>query len=172
MYFLKRNFKTIAVYMLSLGVIGTIVAFLIVGNTYNYEEYYSLSEPLSTTQEDELVIKLNQEVNSSFDNRLAVLNYSPESQYLQLTISGATSDEISSIRTQFNGLLENSDISYKENIDKTITPDNQIIFKIIIIILGLILGLILGVIHSIMDKRVRTDEDVDIYLNQKSLGIF
>src|SRR5699024_9296864 len=125
------------------------------------EEYYSLSEPLSTTQEDELVIKLNQEVNSSFDNRLAVLNYSPDSQYLQLTISGSTSDEISSIRTQFNEILDNHDVSYTENIDITITPDNQIIFKIIIIILGLMFGLILGVIHSILDKRVRTDEDVD-----------
>jgi len=172
MYFLKRNFKTIALYMLSLGVIGTIVTFFNVDNTYKYEEYYSLSEPLSTTQEDELVIKLNQEVNSSFDNRLAVLNYSPDSQYLQLTISGSTSDEISSIRTQFNEILDNHDVSYTENIDITITPDNQIIFKIIIIILGLMFGLILGVIHSILDKRVRTDEDVDVYLNQKSLGIF
>ena len=158
--------------MLSLGVIGTIITFFIVDNTYKYEEYYSLSEPLSTTQEDELVIKLNQEVNSSFDNRLAVLNYSPDSQYLQLTISGSTSDEISSIRTQFNEILDNHDVSYTENIDITITPDNQIIFKIIIIILGLMFGLILGVIHSILDKRVRTDEDVDVYLNQKSLGIF
>jgi len=172
MYFLKRNFKTIVVYMLSLGVIGTIVAFFIVDNTYNYEEYYSLSEPLSTTQEDELVIKLNQEVNSNFDNRLAALNYSPDSQYLQLAISGATSDEISSIRTKFNEILDNNDVSHQENIDTTITPDNQIIFKIIIIISGLIFGLMLGYIHSIMDKRVRTDEDVDVYLNQKSLGTF
>src|SRR5699024_6300723 len=129
MYFLKRNFKTIALYMLSLGVIGTIVTFFNVDNTYKYEEYYSLSEPLSTTQEDELVIKLNQEVNSSFDNRLTVLNYSPDSQYLQLTISGSTSDEISSIRTQFNEILDNHDVSYTENIDTTITPDNQIISK-------------------------------------------
>lgn len=172
MYFLKRNFKTIVLYMLSLGVIGTIVTFFLVGNTYEYEEYYSLSEPLSTTQEDELSIQLNQEVNSNFDNRVVVLEYSSESQYLQLSINGVSSDEISSIRTRFNEMMDDSGISYNENIDTTISADSQFIYKTIIIIAGLIIGLLFGMIHSIMDKRIRTDEDVDFHLKQKTLGIF
>src|SRR5699024_5389527 len=172
MYFLKRNFKTIILYILSFGVVGTIAALLLVSNTYNYEEYYSVSEPLSTTQEDELSIQLNQSVNSHFDYKVASLDYSSESQYLQLTIDEASSEELSTIKSQFNEILDNSNISYSENIDTTISADGQSLHKTIVIVLSLIIGLFLGVIHAVMDKRIRTDEYVDYYLDQKSIGIF
>src|SRR5699024_12302863 len=86
MYFFKRNFKTIILYVLALGITGTVIACFMAGNTYDYEEYYSLSEPLSTTQQDELSIQLNQQVNSELDDRAATIGYSSESQYLSLNL--------------------------------------------------------------------------------------
>lgn len=172
MYFLKRNLSTIILYMLVFGVIGTMIAFFLMSDTYDYDEYYSLSDPLSTTQEDELSIQLNQTINNNYNNRVTKLEYSPESQYLQLSIDSASSDEISSIKSQFNELLDSNGIFYTEDIDSAVSMDGQYFYKALLIILSLIIGIIVGLLHSTMDRRIKSDEDVKNYLGQKSLGTF
>lgn len=172
MYFLKRNFKTIILYVLALGLIGTILAYFIVGNTYDYKEYYSLSESFSTTQEDELSIKLNQEVNSQFNTRAATIDYSTESQYLSLNIESMPGDDVSTIKKQFDELLVNMGVEYEEGIDVTIDNNSNNILKTSIIVVSVILGIILGLIHGLRNKRIETDEDVKYYLDEKPLGTF
>src|SRR5699024_7824435 len=106
MHFLKKNFKTIMLYILVMGTAGTLVAYFLAGSTYDYEEYYSLSEPLTTTQEDALSIELNQEINSQFEGQAASIGYSTESQYLSLNVDSMSHSELSTIKAQFDSMLE------------------------------------------------------------------
>jgi len=172
MYFFKRNFKTIILYVLALGITGTVLSYFIVGNTYDYEEYYSLSEPLSTTQQDELNIQLNQQVNSELDDRAATIGYSSESQYLSLNIDSLPADDVSDIKNQFDSLLDDMDVGYEEGIDITAESNSNTSLKILIIAIALILGGLAGVIHGLQNRRIISDEDVKYYLNEKTLGTF
>ena len=172
MHFLKRNFKTIVLYMLILGTAGALLAYFLAGSTYDYEEYYSLSEPLTTTQEDELSIGLNQEINSQYEGQAASIGYSSESQYLSLNVDSMSQSELSTIKAQFDSMLEEMGIQYEDGVDVTITADSNAVFKLVIIGVSLLVGVILGVIHGIWNRRVETDEDVRYYLNEKTLGIF
>src|SRR5699024_11545810 len=117
MHFLKRNFKTIIFYMLILGTAGTLIAYFLAGSTYDYEEYYSLSEPLTTTQEDELSIGLNQEINSRYEGEASSIGYSPESQYLTLNVDSMSQSELSNIKTQFDSMLEEMGIQYEDGVN-------------------------------------------------------
>lgn len=172
MYFFKRNFKTIILYILAMGIIGTMIAYFMAGNTYDYEEYYSLSEPLSTTQEDELAIKLNQEVNAELGERAASIEYSPESQYLSLDVESVSEDEVSNIKNQFDALLDDSGIGYEEGVNITIDANSDIVMKVIIIAASVILGFIFGIIQGIRNRRILSDEDVKYYLDEKTVGTF
>lgn len=172
MYFFKRSFKTIILYILAMGIIGTMIAYFMVGNTYDYEEYYSLSEPLSTTQEDELAIKLNQEVNAELGERAASIEYSSESQYLSFNIKSVSEGDISNIKNQFDTLLDDSSIGYEEGIDITVNVNSNTVMKVIIIAASVILGFIFGIIHGIRHRRILSDEDVKYYLDEKTLGTF
>lgn len=172
MHFLKRNFKTIILYVLALGTIGTLFAYFIAGSTYDYEEYYSLSEPLSTTQEDELAIQLNQEVNSQFDGRVASIGYSAESQYLSLNVESMSKNEVSSIKTQFDAILDGMSIQYEDGVDVAINIESNVLLKLLITGVSLLLGAILGLTHGMLNRRIETDEDVKYYLDEKTLGTF
>lgn len=172
MYFFKRNFKTIILYVLALGITGTVIAYFMAGNTYDYEEYYSLSEPLSTTQQDELSIQLNQQVNSELDDRAATIGYSSESQYLSLNIDSMSAGDVSDIKKQFDAILDDMDVGYEEGIDITVDTNSNIIVKILIIAASIIVGFIFGVIHGLQNRRITSDEDIKYYLNEKTLGTF
>lgn len=172
MYFLKRNFKTIILYILAMGLIGTMIAYFLVGDTYDYEEYYSLSEPFSTTQEDELSIKLNQEINAQYEKRVASISYSAESQYLSLNVNEMPADDVSQIKNQFDSLLDEMGMEYEEGINTNIESTSNILMKVIIIAISIILGSFLGLMHSLQNRRIETDEDVKYYLNEKTLGTF
>ena len=172
MYFFKRNFKTIILYVLALGITGTVIAYFMAGNTYDYEEYYSLSEPLSTTQQDELSIQLNQQVNSELDDRAATIGYSSESQYLSLNIDSMSAGDVSDIKNQFDAILDDMDVGYEEGIDITVDTNSNIIAKILIIAASIIVGFIFGVIHGLQNRRITSDEDIKYYLNEKTLGTF
>lgn len=172
MYFFKRNFKTIILYVLALGITGTVIAYFMAGNTYDYEEYYSLSEPLSTTQQDELSIQLNQQVNSELDDRAATIGYSSESQYLSLNIDSMSAGDVSDIKKQFDAILDDMDVGYEEGIDITVDTNSNIIAKILIIAASIIVGFIFGVIHGLQNRRITSDEDIKYYLNEKTLGTF
>lgn len=172
MHFLKKNFKTIILYMLILGTAGTLIAYFLAGSTYDYEEYYSLSEPLTTTQEDELSIELNQEINSQYEGQAASIGYSSESQYLSLNMDSMSQNDLSTIKTQFDYILGRMGVQYEDGVDVTITPDSNVVSKLAIIGVSLLVGVILGVVHGTMNRRIETDEDVRYYLNEKTLGIF
>src|SRR5699024_6308438 len=167
----KRNFKTIILYVLALGITSTVIAYL-VGNTYDYEEYYSLSEPLSTTHQDELSIQLNQQVNSELDDRAATIGYSSESQYLSLNIDSMSAGDVSDVKKQFDAILDDMDVGYEEGIDITVDTNSNIIEKILIIGASIIVGFIFGVIHGLQNRRITSDEDIKYYLNEKTLGTF
>lgn len=172
MYFLKRNFRTIILYILAMGLSGTMIAYFLVEDTYDYEEYYSLSEPFSTTQEDELSIKLNQEINAQYDKSVASIGYSAESQYLSLNVNEMPADDVSQIKNQFDGLLDEMGMEYEEGINTNIESTSNILMKVVIIVISIILGSLLGLIDSLRNRRVETDEDVKYYLNEKTLGTF
>src|SRR5699024_4575848 len=172
MHFLKRNFKTIVLYMLILGTAGTLVAYFLAGSTYDYEEYYSLSEPLTTTQEDALSIELNQEINSQFEGQAASIGYSTESQYLSLNMDSMSQSDISSIKNEFDSILGGMRIQYEDGVDVTIGSDSNISFKLAIIGISLLSGAILGLVYGTRNRRIETDEDIKYYLNEKTLGIF
>src|SRR5699024_6435154 len=144
----KRNFKTIIFYMLILGTAGTLIAYFLAGSTYDYEEYYSLSEPLTTTQEDELSIGLNQEINSRYEGEAASIGYSSESQYLTLNVDSMSHSELSTIQTPFDSIMDSLGTQYEHGVDGTITPDSHSVFQLVIIGVSLLVGVILGVIHG------------------------
>ncbi len=172
MHFFKRNFKTILLDILIIGTIGTLISYFLIGDTYDYEEYYSLSDPLTTTQVDELSIQLNQDINSQFDGQPATIKYSTESQYLSLNVKSMVQGDISTVKTQFDEMLDNMGLQYEEGVDITIHTEPNIVPKLIIIGIFLLLGVILGLLQSMMNKRIETDEDVEYYLNEKTLGTF
>ncbi|WP_411843704.1 hypothetical protein [Salinicoccus sp. HZC-1] len=131
-----------------------------------------MSEPFSTTQEDELSIKLNQEVNSQYDERPVSIGYSAESQYLSLNIESISRDDVSSIKNQFEALLNGMGVEYEKGIDVTIESNSNTFVKVFIIVASLIIGIILGLIHGLRNRRIETDEDVKYYLDEKTLGTF
>src|SRR5699024_4953612 len=154
------------------NVTGVQTCALPIWNTYDYEEYYSLSEPLSTTHQDELSIQLNQQVNSELDDRAATIGYSSESQYLSLNIDSMSAGDVSDVKKQFDAILDDMDVGYEEGIDITVDTNSNIIEKILIIGASIIVGFIFGVIHGLQNRRITSDEDIKYYLNEKTLGTF
>ncbi|WP_020006180.1 hypothetical protein [Salinicoccus albus] len=172
MYFLKRNIRSIIIYMLVFGVIGTIASYFLLGNTYDYETYYPLDENLTPSQEQKLSDQVNQSMAADSDDGMVSVQYDSDAGHLRIEMRSVTSNDVSSVSSDFENILDAQGITYDAGADVSVTVNGQYIARASVIGVLILLGLIAGMIHSLLDRRVKSDEDVHHYLDEKVIGKF
>lgn len=173
MYFLKKNILNIIICMLSFGVLATVVNFFIPPSSTTYEEYYTLETALEPNSIADLNILLNDTINNSSDNiHVAELYGQTNSNLLQLTITTESGINYDSIHSQVHDILESEGFVITENVSQLTYETSNEALQIIIVMLGLIIGTVVGIILAVNNNNINTEEDIQYYLNERTLGTF
>lgn len=173
MYFVKKNILNIIICMLCFGVLATVVNFFIPPSSTTYEEYYTLETALEPNSIADLNILLNESVNKSSNNvHVAELNGQANSNLLSLSITTEAGINYNSIHAQVHDMLFEEGIVVQDNVSQLTYESQNDALQIIIVILGLIIGAVVGIILAVNNKNINTEEDIQYYLNERTLGTF
>lgn len=171
MYIVKKNLSNIIICILIFGLLGTIVNLFIVPQSSTHEEYYTIESTLEQNTIANLNVELNNSVNNISDS-VKVAEVSGGGNVIGLNIVTASGINYESVRAQTLDVLNNQGITLSDNISTNIYEEENNILKIAIILLGLIIGLVLGLIVAVKNKNISTEDDIQHFLGERTLGTF
>src|SRR5699024_7012064 len=94
------------------------------------------------------------------------------SDILNLTITTETGLDYESIKAEAMDVLSEEGFTTSEELSsKTYITENTEL-KMMIILFGLLIGGIVGIIRAAADNSISTEEDIEHYLNERTLGTF
>ena len=173
MYFIKKNLINIIICVLAFGVIGTVVNFFIPPSSITYEEYYTLESGLEPNTIANLNIQLNETVNNTSDNiKVAGVEGQSGSDILKLIISTESGITYNSIHAQAMDIIDGEGLVTGDSTGQNIFEISNTGLKVIIILITLLIGLAVGIITALNNRNVNTEEDIQHYLGERTLGTF
>lgn len=173
MYFLKKNLLNIIIWTLALGVVGTAVNFFIPPSSTTYEEYYTLESGLEPNTIANLNIQFNETVNKASDNILvAAADGQSGSDILHLTITTEPGINYNSIQAQAMDILAEDVVLTPDSTAPNVYETQNDALKIIIILLSLLIGAGIGIVTALSNRNISTEEDIEHYLGERTLGTF
>lgn len=173
MYFIKKNLLNIIICVLAFGVIGTAVNFLIPPSGTTYEEYYTLESGLEPNSIANLNIQLNETVNIASENiKVASVDGAATSNILQLEINTEPGIEYISIQNQVMDLISEEGLVVSDSTVFELYETSNTLLKGIIILMSLLIGTAVGVVIALNNKNINTEEDIQHYLGERTLGTF
>lgn len=173
MYFIKKNLLNIIICVLAFGVIGTAVNFLIPPSGTTYEEYYTLESGLEPNSIANLNIQLNETVNIASENiKVASVDGAATSNILQLEINTEPGIEYISIQNQVMELISEEGLVVSDSTVFELYETSNTLLKGIIILMSLLIGTAVGVVIALNNKNINTEEDIQHYLGERTLGTF
>lgn len=173
MYFIQKNLLNVLIVALTFGVMGTVINFFVPSSSTTYEEYYILDGELSPNAIANLNIELNKTINNNSDTiKIAKAEGQTNSNMLQLTINAEAGMSYSSIQKQVMNLLAEQNITVSDSEIYKIYSEKNVLLKLIIILLSLLTGTVIGILSALNDRNISTEEDVQYYLGEKTLGTF
>lgn len=173
MYFIKKNLLNIVICILAFGVIGTVVNFFIPPSGTTYEEYYTLESELAPNTIANLNIQLNETVNNASENiKVADVKGQSGSNILQLTINTEAGIEYVSIQNQVMDLLSEEGLFVSDSTVFEMYAEQNTLLKVLIILLSLLIGAAVGIMTALNNRNISTEEDIQHYLGERTLGTF
>ena len=173
MYFIKKNLLNIVICILAFGVIGTAVNFFIPPSGTTYEEYYTLESELAPNTIANLNIQLNETINNASENiKVADVEGQSGSNLLQLTVNTEAGIEHVSIQNQVMDLLSEEGMAVADSVVFEIYSEQNTLLKALIILLSLLIGAAVGVMTALNNRNISTEEDIQHYLGERTLGTF
>lgn len=173
MYFIKKNLLNIVICILAFGVIGTAVNFFIPPSGTTYEEYYTLESELAPNTIANLNIQLNETINNATENiKVADVEGQSGSNILQLTINTEAGIEHVSIQNQVMDLLSEEGLFVSDSVVFEIYAEQNTLLKALIILMALLIGAAVGIMTALNNRNISTEEDIQHYLGERTLGTF
>ena len=173
MYFIKKNLLNIIICVLAFGVIGTAVNFFIPPSGTTYEEYYTLESGLEPNTIANLNIQLNTSVNNASENiKVASIDGEASSNILQLEINTEPGIEYTSIQSQVMDLLSEEGLVVSDSTVFELYETQNTALKTIIILISLLIGAAVGILTAMNNRNISTEEDIQHYLGERTLGTF
>lgn len=173
MYFLKKNLVNVLIWTLALGVLGTVVSFFIPPSSTAYEEYYTLETALEPNAIANLNIQFNETLNQSSENvQVAQANGQSGSDMLQLVINTEAGINYESIHAQAADIIAEEGIVTVDTAGANVYDTENGVLKMIIILLSLIIGAGIGITTALGNKNISTEDDIQHYLGERTLGTF
>lgn len=173
MYFIKKNLLNIIICVLAFGVIGTAVNFFIPPSGTTYEEYYTLESGLEPNSIANLNIQLNETVNNASENiKVANIEGQSGSNIVKLTINTEAGIEYVSIQNQVMDLLTEERMVITDSKVFEMYSEQNTALKLIIISISLLVGAAVGIITALNNRNISTEEDIQHYLGERTLGTF
>jgi len=173
MYFIKKNLLNIIICVLAFGVIGTAVNFFIPPSSTTYEEYYTLESGLEPNSIANLNIQLNETVNNASDNiRVASVEGQSGSDMLKLVIGTESGINYNSIHAQAMDIIAGEGIVTADSAGLNTFETANTALKLIIILISLLIGAAAGIIIALNNRNISTEEDIQHYLGERTLGTF
>lgn len=173
MYFLKKNLVNIIIITLAFGLIGTVVNFFIPPSSTTYEEYYTLESGLEPNAIANLNIQFNESVNNASNNVQVVhVEGQSGSNKLGLTINTESGISFASIKAQAIDIMAEEGVVTLESNGLNVYESQNDALKIIIILLSLLIGAGIGLVIALGNRNISTEEDIQHYLGERTLGTF
>ncbi|WP_213810174.1 hypothetical protein [Jeotgalicoccus sp. WY2] len=173
MYFIKKNLLNIVICILAFGVIGTAVNFFIPPSGTTYEEYYTLESELAPNTIANLNIQLNETINNASENiKVADVTGQSGSNILQLTIHTEAGIEYISIQNQVMDMLTEEGLAVSDSVVFEMYTEQNTLLKALIILLSLLIGAAVGIMTALNNRNISTEEDIQHYLGERTLGTF
>ena len=173
MYFLKKNLVNILIWTLAFGVLGTAVNFFIPPSSTTYEEYYTLESGLEPNTIANLNIEFNETVNNASDNiPVAAADGQSGSDILQLVINTEAGINYNSIHAQAMDILAAEGVVTSDSLASNVYEAENGVLKIIVILLALLIGAGIGIVTALGNRNISTEEDIQHYLDERTLGTF
>jgi|SRR5699024_6022200 len=173
MYFLKKHILNIIICMLVFGVLATVVNIFIPPSNTTYEEYYTLETTLEPNSIANLNIALADSINQQSDKvEIAKVDGQANSDIINLTMTIESGFNFESIKSQVMDVLSEEGFTTSEELttNSYSTENNEL--KMIIVLFGLLIGGLVGVLVALTNNNVSTEEDIEHYLNERTLGTF
>src|SRR5699024_3450156 len=138
-----------------------------------YEEYYTLQSGLEPNTSATLNIQFNETVNKASDNILvAAADGQSGSDILHLTITTQPGSNYNSIQAQPIEIpAEEVGLPHDSTAPNVYETQNDAL-KIIIILLSLLIGAGIGIVTALSNRNISTEEDIEHYLGERTLGTF
>ena len=173
MYFIKKNLLNIIICVLAFGVIGTAVNFFIPPSSTTYEEYYTLENGLEPNSIANLNIQLNETVNNVSENiKVASVEGQSGSDILSLIINTEAGINYNSIHAQAMDIIADEGIVTADNAGMNMYETPNTALKSLIILMSLLIGAAIGIIMALNNRNISTEEDIQHYLGERTLGTF
>lgn len=173
MYFIKKNLLNIIICVLAFGVIGTAVNFFIPPSSTTYEEYYTLESGLEPNSIANLNIQLNETVNNASENiKVASVEGQSGSNMLKLVVSTESGINYNSIHAQAMDVIAESGIVTADSSGINTFESPNTALKVIIILISLLIGAVVGIFTALNNRNISTEEDIQHYLGERTLGTF
>lgn len=173
MYFLKKNLVNIIIITLAFGLIGTVVNFFIPPSSTTYEEYYTLESGLEPNAIANLNIQFNESVNNASNNvQIARVEGQSGSNKLGLTINTESGISFDSIQAQAIDIMVEEGVVTTESNGLNVYEAQNDALKIIIILISLLIGAGIGLVIALGNRNISTEEDIQHYLGERTLGTF
>lgn len=173
MYFLKKNLLNIIICVLIFGVIATVVNFFIPPSSTTYEEYYTLESGLEPNSIANLNVQLNETVNKSSNNiKVAGVEGQSGSNMLKLVISTESGINYKSIHAEAMDVIADSGIVTSDSHGLLTYETANTALKTIIVLLGLLIGAAVGIVTALNNRNISSEEDIQHYLGERTLGTF
>lgn len=171
MYFLKKNLLNILIWMLLFGVIAVVFNILVPSHSHSYEEFYEVNG-LEYETIAEINIALNDSVNQEYGHKAVEVVRYGETEYVQLLMHEVPQNDISSIRNDVQRLLIAEADDFSDGHGIAVYFNGGYLTKFIVILSMMMVGLIVGLALSTRNTNIRTKEDIEEYLNEKTIGTF
>lgn len=171
MYIVKKNLSNIIIFILIFGLIGTVVNLFISPQTSTHEEYYTIESTLEQNTIANLNIELNKSVNNISDN-FKVAEISGGGNVIGLKLVTASGINYESIRAQTLDVLIDEGVVLGENLSENIFEAENNVLKTVIILFSLLVGLVVGLIIAVKNKNINTEEDIQHFLGERTIGTF
>lgn len=173
MYFIKKHLLNIIICVLAFGVIGTVVNLFIPPSGTTYEEYYTLESGMEPNSIANLNIQLNETVNNASSNiKVANIEGQSGSNILQLTINTEAGIDYISIQNQVMDILAAEGMVITDSKVFEMYSEPHTALKLIIISISLLVGAVVGIMTALNNRNISTEEDIQHYLGERTLGTF
>lgn len=171
MYFLKRNLLNILIWMLLFAVVAVVFNILVPSHSYSYEEYYEVNG-LEYEAIANVNIELNDTVNQEYSHKAVELVRYGDTEFVQLLMHEVPRDDISVIRNDVQRLLIAESADFTDGQGIAVYFNGGYLTKFIVIATMTVIGLIVGLALSLRRNNLRTEEDLEAMINEKTIGTF
>src|SRR5699024_2703531 len=136
-------------------------------------EDYTLESGLAPDTIANLNIQFNDAGNKASDNILvAAADGQSGSDILHLTITTEAGINYNSIQAQAMDILAEEDVVTTDSTAPNVYETQNNALKIIIILLSLLIGAGIGIVTALSNRNISTEEDIEHYLGERTLGTF